>query len=400
MHTRYFLHILLLALFFGPCGLPTTAQELDTLSWAPIGHVRAVARDGNLQYLGGSFEYVGPRTGGGAPVLAATGVLVEKPFPYLKGYVYASAPDGNGGWYVGGSFTVSGSTLKNMVHVRSDGRVDEAWRPRVEGTVFAMVLSGNTLFIGSDFALNADYSKGNLAAINVTTGTFTHWRPVADKTVRVMVASGNTVYLAGDFMQVNTAGRKYLAAVDMVTGQPTGWAPYIAHTSYSPVVLVKALAVAGNKIFIGGAFRLINNLQRISLAAADLTTGAILDWYADLQYGYYNPIATALTVSGNTLYVAGTFNGVNGRSRYGLAAIHTETGELLPWQPQVSGGEVKCLAVRGDQLVVAGALNYLNYKHREASGALLFPTEHLPTGPRHCIRPGCRPYPRPGTKYT
>jgi hypothetical protein len=370
MHTRYFLRLLLLALSFTPFGLPSIAQELDSLAWEPSGRVRAVARDGNLLYLGGAFEYVGPRTGGGAPVHAATGVLVEKPFPYLDGFVYASAPDGNGGWYVGGIFTVRGSTLKNMVHVRSDGRVDEAWRPRVEGTVFAMVLSGNTLFIGGNFALNADFSKSNLAAINVTTGTFTHWRPVANNTVRVMVASGNTVYLAGDFMQINTAGRKYLAAVDMTTGQPTAWGPYIAETSYSAATTVKALAVAGNRIFIGGSFRSIGGFHHVSLAAADLTTGAILNWDANLEYDYYNPIATALTVSGNTLYVAGIFRGVNTRSRYGLAAIHTETAEVLPWQPQASGGEVKCLAVRGKQLVVAGAMNYLNYKLRAGIGSI------------------------------
>jgi hypothetical protein len=43
-----------------------------------------VTQDGDTLYLGGAFEYVGPITGG---------------------------------------------TLKNMVHIWSDGRMDEAWQP-------------------------------------------------------------------------------------------------------------------------------------------------------------------------------------------------------------------------------------------------------------------------------
>ena len=52
----------------------------------------------------GELSRIGPATGSGMPIDTATG----KPsgvFPKVNGYVTAVAPDGTGGWFIGGSFT-------------------------------------------------------------------------------------------------------------------------------------------------------------------------------------------------------------------------------------------------------------------------------------------------------
>src|SRR5437763_5848429 len=67
------------------------------------GLVNAMARNSNVLYFGGQFSQVGLRTGGGVPVSATTG-QPESTFTAIQGFVYASVPDGQGGWFVGGAF--------------------------------------------------------------------------------------------------------------------------------------------------------------------------------------------------------------------------------------------------------------------------------------------------------
>src|SRR6266516_1094374 len=89
---------------------------------------RAVVRDGGTIYIGGEFTQVGPATGGGVPLDAASGALPPS-FPKVLGAVYAVVSDGAGGWYIGGSFSgVGGFPRSNLAHVASDLSVSD-WNP-------------------------------------------------------------------------------------------------------------------------------------------------------------------------------------------------------------------------------------------------------------------------------
>src|SRR5437870_2960910 len=99
--------LLFVVLFFSffPVSF-TRAQELDSTMWTTDGGVIASVRRGNIIYLGGSFGYVGPRNyQNGAVVNQADGKLTAQPFLDINSYVRVSAPDGKGGWYIGGDFT-------------------------------------------------------------------------------------------------------------------------------------------------------------------------------------------------------------------------------------------------------------------------------------------------------
>src|SRR5213593_1009091 len=73
-----------------PAG--SRAQNVGTNWWAN-GPVYSMIDSGGVTYVGGSFSYVGPATGGGAAVSRTTGV-VDPGFPTVAGHIRAVAADG------------------------------------------------------------------------------------------------------------------------------------------------------------------------------------------------------------------------------------------------------------------------------------------------------------------
>src|SRR5512140_2854501 len=96
------------AVFLISALLPASsrAQIARPSAWVTNGRVlsSAYASSNNVLYLGGTFTQVGPAVGGGAALGGSTGVA-QQPDPLVVGTVMAVAPDGNGGWYLGGLFT-------------------------------------------------------------------------------------------------------------------------------------------------------------------------------------------------------------------------------------------------------------------------------------------------------
>ena len=106
---------------------------------------------GDRVYLGGGFDYVGPQTGYGAGVDGASGVMLANA-PMIDGTVYASAPDGAGGWYVAGAFTtVGGVARKNAARIGADGVVAK-WNPKPNGAVYSLAVSGANVVLGGAFS--------------------------------------------------------------------------------------------------------------------------------------------------------------------------------------------------------------------------------------------------------
>ena len=91
--------------------------------------VNALARSAGRVFLGGDFTRIGPATGGGVVLDPASGLRAAQ-FPDVRGIGFAVAPDGAGGYYVGGRFSaVGGVPRKNIAHVLADGSVDPAFAP-------------------------------------------------------------------------------------------------------------------------------------------------------------------------------------------------------------------------------------------------------------------------------
>jgi len=346
-------------------------------SGASSGNVLTLAVDAGVVYIGGGFTGVCTATStcwSGTPVarggLAAVGtngtLRTWNPNANVGGSssyaVYALAVSGPT-VYVGGTFTTLGSNARGgLAAVDTDGTL-LSWYPgavsSVSGSagVYTLAVSSTAVYVGGNFTSIGGTLRAYAAAFNATDGTITAWDPklTAGSPVQGLVVSDSTVYLAGDFTTINSPAvtRNYLAAVDAVNGTATAWDP----NANGPGT---ALAVSGSSVYAGGRFSLLNRQARNRLAAID-ATGALTAWNPDAGGNVY-----ALAVGVDRVYAGGAFTTIGGTNRNRLAAVGTD-GILDAWNPNVTYvingvdyAVVYALALNVNTLYVGGAFNRIN----------------------------------------
>ena len=113
----------------------------------------------------------------------------------------------------------------------------------------------------------------------------------------------------------------------------------------------------------------------VAAAIADFPAGAIRHVRADgsvdpnLRVVITGTVPAALARSGGTLYLGGTFSGVGGQHRRGMAAIDLRDGSVLPWAPAFRtepGGArgALTLALVGGNVIAGGVGNVTAYDGR------------------------------------
>ena len=329
------------SLAIAPAGF---AQGVDEKLWVTNGPVKAVVRSGDKIYLGGSFGTVGPATGGGVPLDASTALLPAS-FPKVAGTVNAVAPDGSGGWFIGGDFTSVGKQPRsNLAQIASDMTIT-AWDPQAApgGVVRALVVSGSKVIVGGDFTVIGGVGRSFIAALDVTTGVPTSWNPGANDRVRALALNGTTVYVGGDFTSIGGASRNRLAEIDVATGAATVWNP-------NGTGEIDAIAVGASVVYVGGFFNTVGGMTRNDIAALDGASGAVAAWNPNANGG-----VGVLALNGSTVYAGGTFTNIGGQTRNRIAALSTSTALATSWNPNASG-PVSALLVSGTKVYVGGIL--------------------------------------------
>ena len=362
--------------WFCASSMTAEAQKVREDLYVTNGPVSATALSGNTLYIAGDFSRVGPATGGGVPISSIRGTPARR-FPKVTGQVKAVAPDGSGGWYIGGTFSaVGGIPRGHLAHVLADGSVS-AWDPNSEGRLnglndMALVVSGTTVYVGGDFTRVGGQDRKGIAALDATTGLATPWNPNADGEVVALAVSGSTIYVGGYFGNIGGQVRGGLAALDIATGLATPWNPAGAYRATT-----FAIAVSGTTVYVGGVIGGVGGqLLRHNLAALDANTGLATNWNPDVSKGFGDRVL-ALAVSGSTIYVGGSFTGVGGQTRNNIAALDANTGLATAWNPDPDGF-VFALA-QGGATVYAGG-NFRTIGGQERFGmAALDPTSGLAT---------------------
>ena len=331
--------------------------------------VYALAVIGSAVYIGGTFSNMGGTLRSClAAVDATTGALdaTWNPGNNSSGYVYALAASGSM-LYAGGIFTSfkAGTVSRNRLAAfdTSSGAPDTpaAWNPNADGTVWSLTVSGDTVYAGGSFTTmeGGAVTRNRLAAIDATTGLATVWNPDAGgatsptPAVYALAVSGATVYAGGDFMMFGGTTRNRLAAINAATGALIAWNPDAGGT-------VHALALNGAVLYAGGEFTTMTGgtVPRNRLAAFDTSSGTP-DTPAAWNPGASDTVYT-LALSGATLYAGGNFTSftkdLTTTDRRRLAAFDTSGGTPdIPtvWDPGANG-IVYALAASGDMIYAGG----------------------------------------------
>ncbi len=158
---------------------------------------------------------------------------------------------------------------------------------------------------------------------------------------------GNRVYVAGGFTTIrnNASGnttsynQRYLAAFNLTTG--------LVDANFRPTfdrgVNDIEASPDGTKLFVAGSFNNVNGVAKRKFASINPTTGAtVTGWTAT-----GDAVGTELEATNTTVYLGGKFTRINGAFHRGLAAVDATTGALIgrtggnpagTWNNDITGG--------------------------------------------------------------
>lgn len=327
-------------------GAPTAWNPKPDLS------VYALAVKGDTVNVGGDFSLVGEwwHRAGLAAIDLTTGAV--KPWnPNPDGGVCTAVAVGGDRVFVSGDFSNIGGDPQPRSYFAAldtvNGEVTD-WNPGANSLADMFLLAGDTLYAGGEFTQIGGKPRNYVAAIDVQTGQVTAWNPNASWPVLTMARSGDVMYVGGLFTRIGGQVRQGIAAVDAITGALTPWDPGPDNS------MVEALLVSGNTVYVGGAFNQIGGQARKSLAALDAVSGTAAAWDPHpTEWNVVDPRVRALALVGSVLYIGGSFASIGGQPRICLAAVDTSTGLATDWDPGTDG-LVWSLAACGNTIYAGG----------------------------------------------
>lgn len=233
--------------------------------------------------------------------------------------------------------------------------------PAPEGVVVGGVLSGS----------GASVARAGLAAIDLDTWTVSPWTSAL-----VLPQFGGVTQVDTDGTWLIALTREgHVAKIDPATGAVLGELPFpgafgvpmrvrngvvyiaypdalgfgpfvwragaitIANWSLSvlPITLANGqpwnLDVDGDTMYLAGSIDDVNGVSRPGLAAVSISTGVVSPFRPNPDDTYY----TRVLARGGRVWAAGGFRSIGGAARRGIAELDPATGAALPWQPDVPG---------------------------------------------------------------
>jgi hypothetical protein len=215
--------------------------------------------------------------------------------------------------YVGGSITTAGGLPAANI-AKWDGSKWSAVGTGIPGSILAMAVSGNNLFVGGHFV------AGNARFIAKWDGT--NWSNLGSGPgsepgnfdTTAIVATGNTVYATGQ-------STPYIASWDGMAWSPlgSGLTPTPSCLSCAP----RALAILGKDLYVGGQFTAAGGVPANGFAKWDGTQ------WTTINLGVSNPPAALAVAGTNLLYVGGPYEAAAGAPP-GQYLLRANLSSVLP----------------------------------------------------------------------
>jgi hypothetical protein len=153
---------------------------------------------------------------------------------------------------------------------------------------------------------------------------------VQDESVDAIFDAGQKIIAGGGFTRVRSAGaskddlRQYIFAFDETTG--------VVDQAFAPLVDGVITTIIGGPtpgtVFIGGRFGTVGDVKRNKVALLNVSDGSVVTGF---KAPSFNGAVTDLALAGNRLLVGGSFTLAGGGappSRPGLASLNATTGAL------------------------------------------------------------------------
>jgi len=329
-------------------------------------------------YIGGNFTGVGDLQRRKLAHILSDGSVDTQWRPDVTGVSIEALFLLNNVVYIGGEFsTVDGNPHQNFVAVGADGFI-RPWNLDTDGAVHAFTSSGSIVYMGGEFSNVGGIARSRVAAID-NLGTVTDFEVDIDGIILTMEIDDNTLYIAGRRLS-SVAGVITRGAIALdLNGVPTGWNSGNSVTViedlivYNDIVFfadrlfsgsIKAihsdgrpiswdtqisngftshLAIADGRLIAAGNLTIRGDTLRNNVAAYNLSISTLTlnpsgtSYELDLPLLRWNPIidsdVASLSVSGESIYIGGEFNGIGGVARRNLLSINT-VGRLLDWNPE------------------------------------------------------------------
>ncbi len=255
-----------LAVLDATTGL-ATAWDPNPSSSRPYSCISALAVSGTTVYVGGNFTSIAGQPRSYIAALDTSGLATTwNPDPNDMVGVLAVSDDGTT-VYAGGKFTTIGGQPRHYLAALDPATGNAtAWNPDTNYPVLAMAVSGSTVYAVGVFDTIGGQTRNGIAALDTATGLATSWDPNAgtpNPAVFALTISGATVYAGGAFTNIGSQTRRNVAALEAGTGLSTPWDP-------SPNGAVGALAVSETKVYAGGNFTTIGGNSQPYYAEFDI----------------------------------------------------------------------------------------------------------------------------------
>ncbi|HEX9991192.1 MAG TPA: S-layer homology domain-containing protein [Chloroflexia bacterium] len=315
----------------------------------PDDSAYALAADGNNIYVGGSFLMAGS-----VPARNIARWDGTQWFPLGTGTndgpVRAIAVNGSD-VYAGGNFSTAGSAAAENI-ARWDGTEWHALGDGVSSAgiadVFAITPDGADIYVGGDFTI-----AGQVSASRIAKWSGTEWIPIGNgpgdgvhSRVNAIALRNDEVFVGGIFTRTGEIEVGRIAKWDGAQWSPLGSGIRAAAQSRPEV---KAIAVSGTDIYVGGNF----------IAAGDVAASNVAKWdgnqWSSLGSGVNHEVL-ALAVSDGYLYAGGRFTSAGDVPARGIAKWDgAKWSALGAGDDNGVGGTANAIAFSGSNLYVGGS---------------------------------------------